>query len=89
MTSSDRTGELCSLILAAAAGGALRRLVLSRPFGDAAERITGKLCLFRGERVLALEAPTPTGRSATAASLCRLTARPRRPFAPRMPRSTS
>lgn len=62
MTSSEKYRELVALITAAATGGALTRLVLSRKMGDAAEKIVGRLCRFRGESVLSLEASFPDGK---------------------------
>ncbi len=54
--------ELLALAARAAESGALSRLVLSRPTADAPARIVGRLCLFRGESVLALEASFPDGK---------------------------
>ncbi len=51
----NKKSELLLLATRAAESGALNRLVLSRPTGEAPERISGRLCLFRGESVLALE----------------------------------
>ncbi|MBO7763031.1 MAG: SAM-dependent methyltransferase [Clostridia bacterium] len=62
MTSSEKYREMVALITAAATGGALTRLVLSRKTGDAAEKTVGRLCRFRGESVLALEASFPDGK---------------------------
>ncbi len=58
----NKKEELLALIVRAAESGALSRLVLSRPTGDAPTRITGRLCLFRGESVLALEAAFADGK---------------------------
>ena len=59
---STKLHELLALISLAADGGALRRLTLSRPTGGNAVRITGRLCLFRSESVLALEASEADGK---------------------------
>ncbi len=62
MMESSKYGELLALITLAAEGGALRRLVLSRPRGETSPKVTGRLCLFRGETVLALEATKADGK---------------------------
>ena len=54
--------EILSLVALAADGGALRRLVLSRPADGAAPKVTGRLCLFRDKTVLALEAAEADGK---------------------------
>ena len=59
---NNKYSELLSLITLAAEGGALRRLVLSRPKGEASPKVTGRLCLFRQETVLALEAAEADGK---------------------------
>ncbi len=59
---SSKYSDLLSLIALAAEGGALRRLVLSRPRGEASPKVTGRLCLFRNETVLALEASETDGK---------------------------
>ena len=51
-----------SLVIAAADAGALTRLVLSRPQEGTAQKISGRLCEFRGATVLALEAAEPDGK---------------------------
>ncbi len=62
MENKPRLSELLSLLTAAAEGGALRRLVLSRPKEDAAQKTVGRLCRFRDATVLALEASFPDGK---------------------------
>ena len=59
---TNKHRELLSLITLAAEGGALRRLVLSRPKGEASPRVVGRLCSFRNETVLALEASEADGK---------------------------
>ncbi|MBQ2719456.1 MAG: SAM-dependent methyltransferase [Clostridia bacterium] len=54
--------DLLSLVSLAAEGGALRRLVLSRPTDARAPKVTGRLCAFRGETVLALESAEADGK---------------------------
>ncbi len=54
--------EILSLTALAADGGALRRLVLSRPAGDNAPKVSGRLCLFREKPVLALEFAEANGK---------------------------
>ncbi len=62
MEQNERTGML-SLIRAAAEGGVLRKLVLSKPTRDTvAPRQNGKLCLRKNERVLLLESCYEGGR---------------------------
>ena len=62
MTNDTKSAELLALVIAAAEGGALRRLVLSRPASGDAVRTVGRLCRFRGEAVLALEAAHADGK---------------------------
>lgn len=58
----SKRSELLLLAARAAESGALLRLVCSRPSGDGPQRISGRLCLFRGKSVLALEAAFPDGK---------------------------
>ena len=62
MENNTRLSELLALLSAAAEGGALRRLVLSRPKEGAAQKTVGRLCRFRDATVLALEASFPDGK---------------------------
>ena len=59
---TSKLDEFIALAAAAAEGGALSRLVLSRPLYDAPEKTSGRLCVFRGETVLSLEAAFRDGK---------------------------
>ena len=60
--SANPSKDFLTLLSAAAERGALRRLVLSRPQDGDTVKITGKLCAFRGETVLATEASKKDGK---------------------------
>lgn len=62
MTKGTPYEEMLLLISAAAERGALRRLVLSRPRTGDTTKATGRLCLFRGAPVLAIEESLPGGK---------------------------
>ncbi len=51
--------KLVELIKLSAEKGALKKLVFSRAEGDAAEKITGRLCQLRGRRIISLEYSLP------------------------------
>ena len=56
------SADFLALLSSATECGALRRLVLSRPSMGDTVRATGKLCLFRGATVLAVEAAKKDGK---------------------------
>ena len=60
--SANPSKDFLTLLSAAAERGALRRLVHSRPQDGDTVKITGKLCAFRGETVLATEASKKDGK---------------------------
>ena len=59
---TSKLDEFIALTAAAAEGGALSRLVLSRPLEGAPEKTSGRLCLFRDKTVLSLEAASRDGK---------------------------
>ncbi len=62
MENKPKLAEFLSLVAAAAEGGHLTKLVLSRGENTEEEKIAGRICLFRGESILALEAAYPDGK---------------------------
>ena len=59
---SENLSKLLSLLNRAATAGKLRRVIFSRGPADAPRRTEGRVCLFRGEAVLATEASFADGK---------------------------
>ena len=51
--------DFSELILLAFRKEAIRKLVFSRPVGDSPLKVTGRLCIHRGQKLLALESELP------------------------------